>query len=306
VNGTQIFSATGAQSATVTSNDVFVVNWTWAAVPGAEGYRVLWTLNGSGPAGSADVVANNYSDDYVSWTGPNTTVTPTTAQLTPSILWNGTPAGATTIPTQWGILEALAFSIADTTDTGPYDIYIDNIQNGTTVFQTFETAPANMTDYGFRVPGFSGSTSGNILASPNVGIVSNLVADTGTKSFKLGFQWQSLASTKWLRFTTSGVKNPLVNLDNPIKIRLLMLPVGALPPARPPAPTLAQNYTAGKVVLNWTDGHRLQTSVDVLGTYTNVLQGKTTSNWTNIWNGDYLSPWTNNYPEPTRFFRLVD
>ncbi len=307
VNSTTVYSVDGAQSATFTSNDVFVVKWTWDAVAGAEGYRLLMDLNGAGYNSSVDVTTNEYLDTFVAWGGV-APVTPTSYQAGPSIIWNGTPAGATVIPTQWGILEALAFSIADPSDSGPYDLYIDNIQNGSTVFQTFETAPAGTTDYAFRVPSFSGTTSGNLLATPNVGQVVNNVTnvDSGNKAFRVRFQWQATTANKWLRLTTSGVNNPQLNLDEPISFRLLMQPTGATVPPAPPAPTLSAQVVAGQTVLNWTGGHRLQTSVDVPGTYTNVPQGKTTSNWTNIWNGNFLSPWTNNYTEPTRFFRLMD
>jgi hypothetical protein len=274
-------------------------------VAGADGYRLLWNLNGADSVGSVDVAGNSYADDYVSWLGANP-VTPTNIQTTPSILWNGTPAGSTTIATKWGVIDAIAFSIADATDTGPYDLYIDNLQNGATVFQTFETAPAGTTDYGFRVPNFSGSTSGNILAAPNVGVVTNTVADTGTKSFRVAFQWQSTASTKWLRFTANNVNNPQVNLDDPISIRLLLQPVGATLPAAPTAPTLSARNVGGKAVLNWTGGHRLQTSVNVPGIYTNVPQVLSANVWTNITLGAFLSPWTNTFTEPTRFFRLRD
>lgn len=307
VNGTPIYSSAGAQSATLASNNVFVVNWTWDAVAGAEGYRLLWNLNGVDNLGSIDVAGASYADNYVGWVPPNT-VTPTNLQTGASIQWNAgtTPVGTTTIGTKWGILEALAFSIADTTDTGPFDFYIDNIQNGATVFQTFETAPAGTTDYGFRVPNFSGTTSGNFLAAPNVGAVVNSISDTGTKSFRVSFQWNALNSTKWLRLTTSGVNNPQVNLDDPITIRLLLQPVGATLPAAPAAPTLSAKSVGGKTVLNWTGGHRLQSSVNVPGTYTNVSQVLSANTWTNITLGAFLSPWTNNFPEPTRFFRLRD
>jgi hypothetical protein len=106
--------------------------------------------------------------------------------------------------------------------------------------------------------------------------------------------------------TTSGVNNPQINLTEPISFRLLMQPVGATPPAPPAAPTLTVNQFSGKTVLDWTGGHRLQTSVNVIGTYTNVSQVISTNTWTNINSGAFLSPWTNNYPQPTRFFRLVD
>ncbi len=307
VDGTVIYSANGTRSATVTSNDNFTVNWTWDAVPGAEGYRLLWTLNGGDNTGSVDVTGTNFVDDYYSWQGANI-VTPTSLQITPSIQWNAgtTIVGTTTIGTRWGILEALAFSIADSSDSGPFDLYIDNIQNGTNVFQTFETAPANTTDYGFRVPSFSGTTSGNLLASPNVGAVANRVADTGTKSFHVQFQWQALTANKWLRLTTSAVNNPQMNLDEPISIRLLLQPTSATLPAAPPAPTLMESSIGGKTVLNWTGGHRLQTSLNVSGTYTNMPQALNPNTWTNITLGGFLSPWTNSFTEPTRFFRLRD
>lgn len=305
---TNVYSVTNAQSSAVTSNDVFLVNWTWDAVPGADGYRLLREAYGPG-TGYIEYVdvagTNSFTDENNLWL-PGNTVTPTLAQSAASIQWNATVGNPNNIGTKWGIIEAIAFSIADSTDTGPYMLAIDNIQNGATVFQTFETAPANTTDYGFRAPSFSGTTSGNILAAPNVGGVNNLVADTGTKSFGVQFQWQSTVSTKWLRLTTSGVNNPQVNLDDPISFRLLMQPVGAALPAAPPAPTLSASSVAGKVVLNWTDGHRLQTSVNVLGTYTNVPQVLSPNTWTNITLGAFLSPWTNKFTEPTRFFRLRD
>ncbi len=301
------YSATSAQSTAVTSANAFTVNWTWNAVAGADGYRLLRNVNGAGYNEYYDVPVNSYSDDNIYWSA-GTTVTPTLAQTLPSIQWNAgtTPVGTTTIGTKWGILESLSFSIADSTDTGPYDMYIDNIQNGATVFQTFETAPAGSTDYGFRVPSFSGSTSGNLLAAPDVGVVTNLVSDTGTKAFRVQFQWQATTANKWLRLTTSGVNNPLINLDEPFSFRLLMQPTGATRPAAPAAPTISESVVGGMAVMDWTGGHRLQTSVNVAGTYTNVTQGKTTSNWTNIWNGNFLSPWTNTFTEPTRFFRLRD
>ncbi len=58
--------------------------------------------------------------------------------------------------------------------------------------------------------------------------------------------------------------------------------------------------------LNWVGGHRLQTAVDVSGTYTNVPQVLSPNTYTNITLGAFLAPWTNRFTEPTRFFRLAD
>jgi hypothetical protein len=310
-NGTTIFSATPSTSADVTSNDVFTVNWTWSAVAGADGYRLLRNLNFAGYTEYMDVPGNSYADANASWT-LGATVTPATAQSGRSVKWNAMtgdpyPVGTTNrIPGQWGILESIGFAINNLDDTGPFDLYIDNLQNSTTVFQTFEDAPAKTTDYGFRTPDFSGTTGANILTSPNVGQIANEVADAGTKSFHVRFQWSGTNTTKWLRLTTSGVNNPQVNLDEPISFRLLMQPANATLPAAPAAPTAAASQLGGNTVLNWTGGHRLQTSVNVSGTYTNVPQVLSANTWTNVSRGAFLGPWTNTYPEPTRFFRLLD
>jgi hypothetical protein len=94
-----------------------------------------------------------------------------------------------------------------------------------------------------------------------------------------------------LRLTTSGVGNPLVNLDEPISFRVLLLPVNQSP-VPPPAPTLTINQVGADTVLNWTGAHRLQASTEVTGTYTNT--------------GVITAPWTNTFTEPQKFFRLVD
>jgi hypothetical protein len=310
-NNVTVFSATPTTSTDVTSNDVFTVNWSWDAVAGADGYRVLRSLNFAGYTEGQDLIGTSLNDANTGWT-TNATVTPTNSQTGRSVKWNATtgdpyPVGTTNrIPGQWGIVEAISFAIHNLDETGPYDLYIDTLQNGTTVFQTFENAPAKTTDYGFRAPDFSGTTGGNILTSPNVGQVANNVADTGTKSFHVRFQWSGTNTTKWLRLTTSGVNNPQVNLDQPISFRLLLQPVNAALPTAPAAPTVTVNPLGNKTVLNWTGGHRLQTSVAVTGTYTNVPQVLSANTWTNVSQGAFLGPWTNTYTEPNRFFRLLD
>jgi hypothetical protein len=306
-NGITIYSAGATITSDITSNDVFSVNWTWDAVPGATGYRVMRNLNLAGYIEYQDVTSSTFNDVNTGWIlDPTVTATPTTAQSGRSVQWNPTVSNTNNLPGQWGILESISFAISDLDETGPFNLYIDNLQNGDTVFQTFENAPAGTTDYAFRQPSFSGTTGGNILTTPNVGQVSNAAADTGTKSFQIGFQWNGTNATRWLRLTTSGVNNPQVNLDEPISFRLLMQPVNATPPAAPAAPLLSISQVADKLVLNWTGGHRLQTAVNVTGAYTNAPQTLSPSIWTNITLGGWLSPWTNNFVEPTRFFRLVD
>jgi hypothetical protein len=289
-NGVRIFSVNLSQSAEVTSNDVFTVNWSWDSVPGADGYRVLRSLNFAGYLESKDVTANSLADDGTGWT-MDVTVTPTSSQSGSSVRWNPSAAETNNLPGSWGILESINFAPEALGDTGPFDLYIDNLQNGTTTWQTYEGAVAGTQEVSFRAPTFSGTTGGNLLAEPNQSIVSNGAADTGTKSLRVRFQWANTNSTRWLRLTTSGVGNPLVNLDEPISFRVLLLPVNQSP-VPPPAPTLTINQVGADTVLNWTGAHRLQASTEVTGTYTNT--------------GVITAPWTNTFTEPQKFFRLVD
>jgi hypothetical protein len=213
-----------------------------------------------------------------------------------SIKWNsatGDPAGTLNdIITPWGILEAIAIAIDDLTDTGPYDLYIDNLQNGSTVFQTFEGAVAGTSGYAFQPPFFSGSTSSYLLTAPNQAVVSNGAADTGTKSLHVQFQWNGTNNVQWLRLTTFQLGDPMVNLSDPISIRLLLLPPGSTP--TPPArPRVSVARMAPDVVLTWPGAHNLQTATAVSGPYTNVPSV-------------IVGPYTNTFVEPLRFFRLVN
>jgi hypothetical protein len=304
-NGIKIFSASPTTSLDATSNDVFTVNWSWSAVPDAAGYKLLRSVNFGGYNESIEVAASNYADANTGWVA-DATVTPTTAQSAATVRWSPSLANTNDLPGQWGILESINFVIEDLADTGPYELYLDNLKNGETLIQDFEAAPAKSTDYGFRAPGFSGTTSGNLLSAPDQSIIANSAADTGMKSMNVRFQWSGTNNTRWLRLTTSGVGNPLVNLDEPISFRLLLLPLNATLPTPPPAPDLTVNQTGAELVLNWTGGHRLQTAVNVAGTYTNVPQIISANSWTNISSGAFLGPWTNTFTDPTRFFRLVD
>jgi hypothetical protein len=292
-NGVRIFSANPAQSADVSSNDTFTVNWTWETVPDATGYRVLRSVNANGYAESVDVTANNYNDANAGWT-TEITVTPSSAQPGRSIRWNPSVANTNNLPGQWGVLDSINFVIDDLSDTGPFDLYIDNLKNGDTTWQTFEQSVSGTTEISFRRPGFTGVPSGNVLPTPDQSVVSNLAADTGSKSLRIRFQWVSTNDTRWIRLSTSTASgaNPLVNLDEPISFRILLLPVNENPVA-PPGPTLTIAQEGDDTVLNWTGAHRLQAASVVTGTYTNIP-------------GVTLGPWTNTITEPQKFFRLVD
>jgi len=310
-NGVLVYSQTAAQSSAVTSNAVFAVSWSWNAVSGADGYRLLRNVNGGGYNDYVDVVAaTTMSDGNNAWS-PGNTVTPTVTQTGYSVKWNAAtgydPAGTVSgMSSNWYTIDSFAFVIDDLTSVGPHDIYIDTIQNGATVFYNMEPAPAGTTDYALRAPDFSGSTSANLAGTPDSSVIVNNASYEGTKSMRVQWAWNSTVNTKWLRLTTSGVGNPQVNVTDPITIRFLYVPDGGTYPKPPPAPTLSAGRVNGQTVLNWVGGHRLQTSVNVPGTYTNVPQVLSANTYTNIILGGFLAPWTNNFPEPMRFFRLMD
>ena len=254
VNSVQIFSRAAAQSAAVTSNDVFIVNWTWDAVSDAEGYRLLRSLDGVTYDNGVDVTGTSFLDEYGNWGAANP-VTPTGALALPSIMWNPIVA-VTNISTTWVTLESIAFASDDATDNGPFNIYIDDLENGTNgVFQDFEGfAAGTIAGRVFNQPGYSGTTSGNILPTPDDATIVNEAAYSGKRSQRVQWQYNSGAISSWMRFNTFNttvMPNPMVNLDQPISFKILVLPVGATPV--PPldsaritsiTPT-AINYTGG-------------------------------------------------------------
>jgi hypothetical protein len=293
-SGATIYSFAPSQPLDVSSNNVFNINWTWDAVPSATGYRLLRSLNFVGYVESVDVTANSYVDMNTGWIA-DATVTPNMAQTGPSVQWNPSISNTNNLPGQWGILESINFVIEDA-DTGPFDLYIDDLQNGATLFQDFEAAAAGTSDYVFRLPSFSGTTSSGLLPVPNTGEVSNAESVSGTNSFRVSFQWNGTNATRWLRLTTSGSGlpvgspiNPQVFLDDPISFRLLLRPSTAV--VAPPS--LSAALLGSDVVLTWEGAFQLQASTDVAGTFTNVPDVT-------------VGPYTNNSAEPKKFFRLVD
>jgi hypothetical protein len=297
-NNVRVYSSFPAESAFISSNTTFDIKWTWDAVPDAQGYRLLRNFNSAGYFEGRDVTGtNSFTDNNTGWltNASALSVVPVTARSQPSVKWNtgsGDPIGTqNNIPTDWGILESVAFTI-NGGDTGPFDLYVDNIQNGSTVFQTFEEVPAGTLDYGFRQPSFSGTTGPGLLATPNVGVVTNVVADTGTNAFRVQWQWNGTNVSKWLRLTTSGagaVANPLVDLSQPISFRLLLLPVGASLSGG--SPTISYSLSGNQVILNWTGTFNLESK-------TNLNE----ASWTSV--GVNTSPYTNTITGSAKFFRL--
>lgn len=154
------------------------------------------------------------------------------AQTDREYFWAG--SGVPPVQDAFAILESLAVALDDT-DTGPYDIYIDDVMNGTNVIQNFESAANGASSVLFAQPSFSSTTSPYLLSpspgtiTPNVSVVTNYNAATGTQSLRITWQFKDTAVSDWVRLATLGsaTLNPEVDLTQPISLRILILPVGS-------------------------------------------------------------------------------
>jgi len=130
----------------------------------------------------------------------------------------------------FGVLDGIAFAI-ESDDTGPYNIYIDNIMNGTNVLFDAETNTLGSAPF-FNTPNAGGNFGGynsavNILPDPNLNVVINTNADTGTKSLLLAWQFGHNAyNTTWMHVSTKNL--PQVDLNQAISMRVLVLQVGTV------------------------------------------------------------------------------
>ena len=146
-------------------------------------------------------------------------------------LWNSSGTGFVPDPNQYGAFEGFGIASADATDCGPFQIYFDNFRNGSTVIQDFENESLGQVTVMFNAPSFSGTTSANLLASPNTSAITNY-ASTGTNSLGVNFQFAGLGSAYWVRLNAaapSGIKitqNAEVDLTQPILVDVLLLPLG--------------------------------------------------------------------------------
>src|SRR5262249_7656636 len=73
-------------------------------------------------------------------------------------LWNGTDPTPNNFNGNFGTLDGIWFSIAQDDDGGPYRIYVDELRNGSTLLQNWETAQVQ-----FAQPDASGSTDSGLL-----------------------------------------------------------------------------------------------------------------------------------------------
>ena len=158
--------------------------------------------------------------------------------INPTVVWNnGTGTATPDLEGDYGAFDGIAFACNG--DPGYYDIYIDDIANGTNgIVENFE-GDTQGTTYGFSLPSFSGTTSGFLMGAPSVATISGNAATSGTNSTHVQWQFISGATNQWLRLVHSGnsaVANPQVDLNQPISFRILMLRPGDTLPPLPPAP----------------------------------------------------------------------
>lgn len=114
-----------------------------------------------------------------------------------------------------GVLEHIRFRNSGG-ELGPISLYIDNVRaisptGAVTTVTDFE-GWANGTEVSFQEPRFSGSTSSNLLTTPNIAGVSDAFASQGAASYNVQFQFVDATGTRWVRLTTNG----LTNLPNPV------------------------------------------------------------------------------------------
>jgi hypothetical protein len=134
-------------------------------------------------------------------------------------------AGATAnavLDNDWGTLEHIRLgNVAD--GATRFRVWIDDIDNTTSTgpvnFANFEAAALG-TESVFQEPGFSGSTSANLKATPNTSLVTNAMAHSGMQSTQVDFDFiddspVTGTPSRWVRLTTSNTgntPNPLVRL----------------------------------------------------------------------------------------------
>ena len=206
----------------------------------------------TGPAGAA---ANSASTDFY-WLGASAKFNPGSTgggpvdgmQLLPSTCWQTVSfdpqvdatfaygGGSGTPDTNpFAAMNSLCIAIDDLTDSGPYDIYIDNIQNGSTVIDDFETSSNGALNAAFLLPSASGVVSGfttktYMLAqppgtiSPNIASVNTNHADTGNKACEVSWQFKDVSHADWIKLDLASEVQ--VDMTKPISFRVLILPTG--------------------------------------------------------------------------------
>ncbi len=247
----------------------------------------LYWMNASGQAGGYATAPTN---GYIVEPSTNWQTFSFTNGSQPGFTFTGTPAIPD--PNPYGAIDSLAFTIVDPTNTGPFVVYIDSLVNGTTIIQDFESATNGQSSVLFVGPA-TATIPGGALAQPNVAEVTTEVADTGTKSLKVSWQFTDSLNTMWLRLMAAGsnTPNPQVDLTMPVEFKLLLPPPG-WSPIKPSPGKIDIAWASPNVILSWTNaGAVLQSATNVTGAFIDIVPPAT-------------SPYTNGASGGTKFFRL--
>ncbi|HOA71870.1 MAG TPA: hypothetical protein PL151_02275 [Phycisphaerae bacterium] len=144
------------------------------------------------------------------------TFTPATDPLT---AFAGTTAnGQLEAGHEWAVLEHIRI-LNHVGITDPIRLWIDDVTNTVAsgpIVQDFEAAALG-TEVMFQEPGFSGSTTANVLPGSTTA-VSDSTAYSGSKSLQFDLQFVDDSAARWVRvttFDTANQPNPLVRILEP-------------------------------------------------------------------------------------------
>lgn len=172
---------------------------------------------GSAPLG-ADVLAPNSCWYTLSYTN----------DLENGYFWNG--VGTFPNTDAWASFEGIALCMDEFTgESGPYDIYIDNIMNGDTVIEGFEGYTNGTPEVMFRNPRVALAPPPRLLTAPDSTAVSGNNAFSGTNSIRVRWQFDNnTPNTPWVHLYAAGSGHtfPQVDLRQPISFSILILPAG--------------------------------------------------------------------------------
>ena len=185
------------------------------------------------------------------------TIDPRTVQHGNTWINNGAwPAGDPWVSGRpaFGAVDSFCFAMSDT-NSGPYEVYIDNLGSGATMIHDMEdywtvglptTPPGNglfttFGNEGSTSPMLTGTTSP--IAVSTIGCSTNVAApnqaESGTNSHYVKWQWNVVGTSGsvWLRKLANAyqvpgwVSYPQVDLSKPIHFDILLAPLGSIPHA---------------------------------------------------------------------------
>jgi hypothetical protein len=163
-------------------------------------------------------------------------VTPGTCWQTLYYNWATDPcwswlAGVTLTETnRFAALESLVIGIDnDDPDSGPYNLYLDTIMNGTNIIADFEGFTNNTPNVNFANPNATPIPNPNFfLSAPMSTRIAQDNVFSGTNSCRVQWQFVDNQNIRWCRllFNQPPLVYPQLDTHQPVTVHLLVLPVG--------------------------------------------------------------------------------